>query len=309
MGNIFQKLSALVAWNKFEMSDKIQKLIDKYGMKKWQFQKFYDVYQEIDLDSSGGIDSMELVLWMERCPSLLLDDVSSLTTIYYEGFKCVDDYLMWERNVLHPKLRMRAARELTFEEFCGVVMTICVSSEDDLMDMQYRAACRGKLEVTVQNLGKSYKAHYKSLSRGRRRDAQDSFARCFGTFDLSRAVPKGELREAAQKNETRWLIDPMKQLKKEVRNLTIGSAWKAIETKVQESIDRKDVENDTPLKVLAKIVSPKIRTVIVIGEDERPQIALRGGKVKGKKKAWQPQRFKKRKPRKTFNKPNKTFEL
>ena len=29
MGNIFQKLSALVAWNKFEMSDKIQKLIDK----------------------------------------------------------------------------------------------------------------------------------------------------------------------------------------------------------------------------------------------------------------------------------------
>mmetsp|Transcript_20809 Transcript_20809/g.33504 ORF Transcript_20809/g.33504 Transcript_20809/m.33504 type:complete len:122 (+) Transcript_20809:892-1257(+) len=111
-----------------------------------------------------------------------------------------------------------------------------------------------------------------------------------------------------------------------LQKLTFGSKekWKTVSVALHEKVDEKDEENSTLLRVLAKIISPKIRKKIVLGangqqiivDDEEEQAKIdaeldseKKKKVKTSKvKAWQPKRFRKRKARKRFNDQGKAFE-
>lgn len=307
MGNCLAKLSAALSWNKVPITKKLENMMEAFAMEKWMFQKLWDIFVMVDLDGDRGIDSMELCLWMERCQCVIMDDISSLTASYYEGFKCIDDHLMWERNVLVPSMRMRSARSLTFEEFCGVIMTICVSDKDDLIDMQYLAACRGKVEVTVENIQESFRPYFMTLAKKKRHIKIKEFSALFGTFDLTRVVKKFELRDATNDEKTEFVIEPMRALQKIIQSLSLGvKNWKKIQTKIFETVDRKHIQLDTPLKVISKVVSPKIRTTMVISDSGRKERGMKK-KPKNKSKAWKPKRFRKRKPRTKFNDPNPTF--
>jgi len=326
MGNICAKLNAVFTFNKVKITPKMKTLMKEIKMERWMFQYLWEAFCKCDLDGNNGIDSQELCLWMERCHIMLMDDISALTAQYFEGFKCIANAVFWERNVLVPKMRMRYARPLTFEEFCGVLISLCVANEDDIVDIQYRAACRGTIEVDVRSLMASYKRLFSFCSLRERKAKEAKFAEFFGIFDQSRKVKKSELKEASLTKDLEWVVEPARAMIEILQKLTFGSKekWKTVSVALHEKVDEKDEENSTLLRVLAKIISPKIRKKIVLGangqqiivDDEEEQAKIdaeldseKKKKVKTSKvKAWQPKRFRKRKARKRFNDQGKAFE-
>eukprot|EP00469_Lotharella_globosa_P019169 CAMPEP_0167816000 /NCGR_PEP_ID=MMETSP0112_2-20121227/3343_1 /TAXON_ID=91324 /ORGANISM="Lotharella globosa, Strain CCCM811" /LENGTH=351 /DNA_ID=CAMNT_0007715499 /DNA_START=187 /DNA_END=1242 /DNA_ORIENTATION=- len=291
------------------MTPRIKELMDRFGMERWMFQNFWEIFCQVDLDDDVSIDSMELCLWMQRCQCVSSDDISSITSQFYEGFKCIGNAVMWERNVMMPKLRMKYARSLTFEEFCGMLMVICVASKKHLVDLQYLCACRGAVEVNVAQLQSCYKPYYATLNSKEKKKAMESFGATFGVFDRTRIIKKFEIAEAAAKEETEWVIYPITTLQKIIRDLTFGGAskWVEIGKLVNACIDEDDLKKDTPLKVLAEIISPKKRTRIVLGREDEVEAKADAEKAARKEARRKEEERKKKKRAKKENAKKKNY--